>query len=344
MNSDPYDSAAWRTFNMLDADESAIFDEAMRHDPLLRSAYLEMDRLSAAIAATTALPIEPKPGHLERLQDRLGLNPAIRTHFWLAVSGWSAAAVLAILLILHLTGIISPSESAAIAAADTSPSPKDLAQTTTPSALPNGKTTPKAETERLNREIEVLRENLVKFQDRDRQIFVANPGMALPIVMTMHPPGAVPEDPALTKNDGQSPITVMLGNALTTMSDAADEPEVALSGTPTTDPAAMLPNHPSAIPIYDAARDSGTLVVSNLPPAGEGEVYNLWVIPETGARPVYVGELPENTAAGTVSFNFSLGSTMVLPSGFMLTIDALDAPATPTETNTVLQYPPTPNR
>ena len=35
---------------------------------------------------------------------------------------------------------------------------------------------------------------------------------------------------------------------------------------------------------------------------------------------------------------------MVLPSGFVLTIDPQDAPATPTETNTVLQGPPTPNR
>jgi hypothetical protein len=344
MNSDPYDSAAWRTFNMLDADESAIFDEAMRHDPLLRRAYLEMDRISAAIAATTALPIEPKPGQLERLQTRLGLNPSIRTHFWLAVSGWSAAAVLAILLILHLTGIINPSESAAIAAADTSPSPHDLAQTTAPGDLSNEKTAAKAETARLNREIEVLRENLVKFQDRDRLLFAATPGMALPIIMTMHPPGVAPEDPALAKNNDQSLITAMLGNALSALPGAAAEPEVALSGTPTTDPAAMLPNHPSAIPIYDAARDSGTLVVSNLPPADEGEVYNLWVIPETGTRPVYVGDLPENSSAGTVSFNFSLGSTMVLPSGFVLTIDAQDAPATPTEINTVLQYPPMPDR
>ena len=74
MNSDPYDSAAWRTFGMLDPDESAIFDEAMRHDPLLRSAYREMDRISAAIAAATTPPLDPKPGQLERLQYRLSLN------------------------------------------------------------------------------------------------------------------------------------------------------------------------------------------------------------------------------------------------------------------------------
>jgi hypothetical protein len=210
--------------------------------------------------------------------------------------------------------------------------------------LANEKTASTAETERLNREIEELRENLVKFQSRDRLLFEAVPGMALPIVMTMHPPGAAPEDSALAKNEPHSLITTMLGNALTELPDAAAGSEVTLPNTPETDPAAMLPKQPSAIPIYDAARDSGTLVVSNLPPANQGEVYYLWVIPETGGQPIYVGDLPENTAAGSDSFDFSLGSTMVLPSGFVLTIDAQDAPAPPTEANTVLQYPPTPTR
>ena len=61
MNFDPYDSAAWRTFDMLDADEAAAFDEAMRHDPVLQSAYFEMDRLSAAIATPSPLPSSPNP-------------------------------------------------------------------------------------------------------------------------------------------------------------------------------------------------------------------------------------------------------------------------------------------
>ncbi|RPJ32941.1 MAG: hypothetical protein EHM17_11960, partial [Verrucomicrobiaceae bacterium] len=96
---------------------------------------------------------------------------------------------------------------------------------------------------------------------------------------------------------------------------------------------------PTAVPIYDAARDAGTLVVSNLPPAGEGQVYNLWVITTIGARPVYIGSLPESSAAGADSFDFSLGSSMVLPAGFLLTLDPANSPAHPTEANTVLQGP-----
>jgi len=111
MNFDPYDSAAWRTFDLLDAEEAAAFDDAMRHDPVLQSAYFEMDRLAAAIATTLTAPIEPKPGQLERLQSRLGLQASKHPHYWLTLSGWSAAAVLGVLLALHLTGIIDQWDS-----------------------------------------------------------------------------------------------------------------------------------------------------------------------------------------------------------------------------------------
>jgi hypothetical protein len=190
----------------------------------------------------------------------------------------------------------------------------------------------------------VLRENLQKFQNRDRVLFEVVPGMALPIVMTMNPPGMAAEDPAIfAKNDERSPLTTLLGDALTTLTGASAatlENPVALPA-----PGSLtLPEHPTAIPIYDAARDAGTLVVSNLPAAAPGEVYNLWVTTQTGGRPIYVGTLPESSAAGADSFDFSLGSTMVLPSGFVLTRDPEDAPATPTEANTILQGPPAPIR
>lgn len=367
MNSDPFDSAAWRTFNMLDPDESAIFDEAMRHDPVLLSAYLEMDRLATAIAAATAVPIEPKAEQLERVQARLGHGPPKSVQFWLAVSGWSAAAVLAILLTLHLTGIIDRWGAAPLASGNAH-SRGNLATASQGAVLPNknapavtrpsdfrgdpaiagispdGKATAKVETKRLNQEIEVLRENLQKFQNRDRVLFEVVPGMALPIVMTMNPPGMAAEDPAIfAKNDERSPLTTLLGDALTTLTGASAatlENPVALPA-----PGSLtLPEHPTAIPIYDAARDAGTLVVSNLPAAAPGEVYNLWVTTQTGGRPIYVGTLPESSAAGADSFDFSLGSTMVLPSGFVLTRDPEDAPATPTEANTILQGPPAPIR
>jgi hypothetical protein len=62
MNSDPHETAAWRTFGMLDVDETANYDEAMRHDSGLRQAQQEMDCLVAAVAAVTTLPIKPRAG------------------------------------------------------------------------------------------------------------------------------------------------------------------------------------------------------------------------------------------------------------------------------------------
>jgi len=327
---------------MLDAEESSTFDDTMRDDPALHSATMEMDRLSAAIASTLAQPVEPKPGQLERLQSRLGLIPTHRTHFRAAVAGWTVAAVLGTLLTLHLTGSIgqrgSPSPIAsttplrvATSTPETPPAVKDMA----------GETPIKVETKRLNQEIDVLRDNLEKIQNRDRAIFEAVPGTALPIVMAMSPPGIALEDSApVTRIDEHSPLTTLLGDALTTLTGAiANDSAAGQVGAHTS-----LPDHPAAIPIYDAARDAGTLVVSNLPPAAANQVYNLWVTTQASDKPVFVGSLPENCAAGTNPFDFSLGTSGILPSGFVITRDLQGAPASPTETNTVLRGPPTPSR
>jgi hypothetical protein len=356
MNFDPYDSAAWRTFQMLDADEAALFDEATLHDPVLRNACLEMDRLAAAIAATIAVPLDATAEPLDRLQIRLELKAPHHSHFWLATTGWAAAAVLAILLTLHLTGIIDRMDAGAAASTNKSaPSPHAtpvLAQAgdrpADPSALApgkdaDGKSPVKVETKRLHQEVEVLRDSLEQFQDRDRALFEVVPGMALPIVMTMNPPDVPLEESSLAKNDEHSPLTSLLGDALRTLTSATSSPDSS-PPAPHSPDAGWLPKHPTAIPIYDAARDSGTLVVSNLPPTEDDEVYNLWVTTETGAHPIYVGSLPPNSASGADSFDFSLGSTMVIPSGFILTRDLQNAPANPTATNTILQGPPAPHR
>jgi hypothetical protein len=382
MNSDPYDSAAWRTFGMLDADESAIFDEAMRHDPVLRSAWLEMDRLSAAIAASTVPPVEPRAGQIERLQNRLGLYQVKRSHWWLGLSGWAAAAVLALLLVFTRGGGLRENAAAAAVVAPAAPippapeaappapvsdapagteavvavspsgegTPEETVQVLVTPEEPDGRASVKVETKRLIQEIEVLRESLQRFHERDRVLFEPVPGVALPIVMTMAPPGATADegvDSALKGDQGS--ITAMLGDAIkssNTRASSVAEAAVAPSFNqpPPLDPGQLteeLPA-PSAIPIYDAARDAGTLVVSNLPATAEGEVYNLWVNTQSGDRPVYVGSLPQNSETGVDSFDFSLGSTMVLPSGFILTKDPVLTPSSPTEINTVLQGPPPP--
>lgn len=242
MNSDPHDSAAWRTFGMLDADESAIFDEAMRHDPALRSAFLEMDRLSAAIGAASVAPIEPRPGQLERLQNRLGLYPVKRSHFWLGISGWAAAAVLALLLVFSRENTSSAHQEVAgkssirenplpagkPAQPSRSPVPKASAEKPTELAAADqdpdsdaavlaaaqelAKAKVRVETKRLVQEIEVLRENLEKLQQQDRVLFEAVPGVAVPIIMTMRPPGLKSDgEITIAQNDPRSRLLVCWG-------------------------------------------------------------------------------------------------------------------------------------
>lgn len=312
MNSDPYDSAAWKTFGMLDADENAIFNDAMRDDPALRTYSLELDRLSAAVAASTAIPVDHGTEPIESIRRRLKLNPAMRAGRLFALAGWGAAAVLAIALILSRSG--RSDASATQSKAVTSGTGK-------PAATP--KPTSKVVAKRLSQEIEVLRGNLEKFQHRDQALFAPVPGMAMPVVMTMTPPGV----PAT-----ESPITTMLGDAVRV---STVETEIDNSGFPEPPPAV-----PSAMSIYDSARDLGTIVVTDLPEAAEDEAYNLWVTTESGGQPIYVGSLPESIANGAESFDFSLGSTLILPSGFIITLDPTDASPSPNENNIVLQGPP----
>ncbi len=387
MNSDPYDSAAWRSFGMLDADESAIFDEAMRHDPLLRSASLDMDRLSAAVAVATTTPVAPRAGQLERLQSRLGLNPSRRAFLWLGLSGWATAAMLALLLAANLRketkNTPTPQAQAPGAGQTVSPQPSSTVQAGTSNAATPPAVTPdtpapavpivrkteadprkiaRVETRRLTQEIEVLRDSLEQFQQRDRILFEAIPGMALPVIMKMNPPGLEPEtDHSIAANDSNSPVSHLLADTL--RHAAPPSMEHANGDVTTTGPGPSatgghgkepppsgianptdVPALPSAIPIYDAARDAGTLVVSNLPPAPPGKAYNLWVATSHGDKPVFVGSLPEFTGARSESFDFNLGSNMVLPSGFALTEDPVEKPGQPNEANTILRGPPTPPR
>jgi anti-sigma-K factor RskA len=335
MNSDPHDSAAWRTFGMLDAGESALFEDAMRQDPELRRTGVEMDRLAAALAAIRAEPVCPSPEHLERLQRALGHSQGPRKcALWLAVTGWSTAAALAALLAwLVFTGV------------DEKPSalPREVARPAA-SAIPTVQDTP-LETRRLMVEIDVLRQNLEEFHQRDRAMFQVLPGRAMQIVMTMVPPGA--------DASGTLATTAMLGDALAAINrEATAGPLEIENATEDENPGAWPaadadvvspapPAPPAAVPIYDAARDTGTLVVSNLPPAPRGKVYQLWVSTSASTRPVYLGKLPDNSVSGAESFDFSLGSTMILPTSFTLTLGPAGTPAPPTEENTVLAGPPT---
>ena len=232
--------------------------------------------------------------------------------------------------------------------------PETLKAPDAATGLAQARTTTRAETKRLIQEIEVLRENLEHFQQRDRALFETVPGRAWPIVMTMSPPGVpIEETQPQSLLDDPSRLTTMLGDALamshrSAMAAAAAPDDVvpdATAAPPFADPLASgtppAPTYPSAIPIYDAARDAGTLVVNNLAPAPRGEAYNLWVTTEKGSSPIFVGSLPMGENMVADSFDFSLGSNLVLPTGFLLTRDPLRAPTRPNSENTVLQGPPT---
>jgi hypothetical protein len=333
MNSDPHDSAAWRAFGMLDTDESAGFDEAMRHDPGLRAAYGEMNRLSAAVAASAAPPVAVRAGQLERLHLRLGLGPARRKN-WPAISGWAAAIALGVVLSLQRTPVRAPAPVAKISppravAAEPAADFPEIPETVEPVAMePALEADPAApapkpaflaiaeaaesrsitgmETKRLIQKIEVLREQLESYEKRDRQRMEPVEGMAWPIVMRMSPPeisvgpahGAalVRSEPPLTAVLGDALVAAGTGAAATaatttaTTPAGATTPETAASTAVATAPDGMTPAvEPSATPIYDAARDTGTLVVNHLPQAAEGEVYNLWVTTEKRPVKLYVG-------------------------------------------------------
>jgi hypothetical protein len=360
MNSDPHDSAAWRLFGMLDSDETAGFDDAMRHDLELENAYREMDRLTATMAAVATIPVAPREGQLERLHLRLGLV-APRRKNWLGISGWAAAAALGMILIFDSAtdhrpitagqktssgGSQLPSathdERSTLIESDTQPAPphngskneRSLAVTTSDH---DGKAASKVETKRLIQEIEVLREKLANFQARDRQRFEATPGMAWPVVMRMGPPEP-PADVLSEPPPEESGIAAMLGDALTAANLRSEPADAALSVTRPL-PVPVLSPEPAAVPIYDAARDTGTLVVSNLPATSPNEAYHLWVTTGRENHPVYVGRLPESTTGTADSIDFSLGSTAITPSGFVLTKDAQDKPLAPSTNNTVLLGP-----
>lgn len=329
MNFDPYDSVAWKSFGMLDAGEASQFEDEMLRDPGLRRACLEMDRLAAAIAAITAEPVMPQPDQLEYLQRRLGLvRGGRKCPLWVAVSGWAAAVALACALAWN--HFKAPEESSVTA--------PPVVQA--PAAPANGASA--LEIKRLNDEIEVLRKSLEDFHQRDSVMFQVLPGRALPLVMIMVSPDE--------KAANRPPLTAMLGDALAASNselvpvEPSEDSQILSEPGHAEEVAAVISEPPVAVPIYDAARDSGTLVVNNLPPAGEGNAYNLWVVTEIGGKPVCLGSLPESSALGAESFDFSLGSSMVLPVGFLLTLDPQNAPAIPSAENTVLQGPPPPAR
>ncbi|RYD33906.1 MAG: hypothetical protein EOP85_20345 [Verrucomicrobiaceae bacterium] len=189
------------------------------------------------------------------------------------------------------------------------------------------------ETRQLIQEIEVLKERLQDLQQHGQERFEVVPGTARPIVMRMSPPGIPAEVPAdISLDYEEPPMTAILGDALASANDHSKD-GVGKSGPTSTK------LNPSAVPICDPELNTGTLVVLNLPTTGPEESYNLWVKTAAEEAPVYVGRLPKSENRAADSFDFSLGSGGVVPTGFMLTRDSQGKPTEPAASNTVLQGP-----
>jgi hypothetical protein len=349
MNSDPHETAAWRTFGMLDSDEAAGFDEAMRQDPELRDAYWEMNLLSATVAAASVAPLAPRVGQLERLQARLGLQSS-KSLNWLGISGWAAAAAALTFILVVDHQSTMPTESVKNSAAphatkrevhviqkatveelaaqaspeegsETAQTPSagvSTANTSVASQASDVKLITKVETKRLVQEIAVLREKLESAEKREQQRMEPVQGMAWPMVMTMRPPRATSQITPTADTD--TSVVGVLGDALAGRSSLADNRAAQASA-----------DLPSAVPIYDPATGAGTLVANNLSDT------NLWVTARGESQARLLGKIPQSSEAyESVGFELPAGT---IPANFIITNDSAGKSAPPSDKNTILIGP-----
>ena len=356
MNSDPHESAAWRAFGILDAEESAAFDDALRENADLRNAYREINTLAAAVAVSQVKPLQTRAGDFERLQTRLGLLRK-RPVNWLGISGWAIAASLALLLVVShnpraASGPTSQTQAdarAIPAGAPTKINPDAAAipEVENPALAASGtsdgaaggsekKIAKKGETMKLIQEISVLREKLGKIAKRDQKRFEIVPGRSWPVMMTMAPPPSSDEEETIVPEDFPA-LTSRVADALAGIYSITGDPSATFAPDKTA--AASSTATAAAIPIYDPVADEGAIVVAGLPQL-EADMGNfLWVATETSEVPVLLGQLPPNESQQAVSIDFELGTKGILPTSFILTNGKIGNPATPSANNTILIGP-----
>ncbi len=342
---------------MLDAEESAAFDDALRENADLRQAYREINALAAAVAVSQVKPLQTRAGDFERLQTRLGLLRQ-RPVNWLGISGWAIAASLALLLVVshrprpQASGATSQTQADARAIpagapAEIGPDAAGIPEEENPALAASGtsvgaasgsetKAPKKGETMRLIQEISVLREKLERVAKRDQKRFEIVHGRSWPVMMTMAPPPSPDEDETTIPEDAPA-LTSRVADALAGISSITGDPsEISV---PDETAAASGAATAAAIPIYDPVTDEGAIVVAGLPQP-EADMGNfLWVATETSEVPVLVGQLPPNESQQAVSIDFELGTKGILPTSFILTNGEIGNPAAPSAKNTILIGP-----
>ena len=191
------------------------------------------------------------------------------------------------------------------------------------------------EKRRLIQEIETLRTELARTREQNREILSPAPGRAWPLIVEMRSPSA-------TREDSDAPLSSQIGDALAGKPQEPKLPAAQKQTGEATPQTQLLPA--TAIPVYDPARDTGTLAVRNLPVVATGSQYNLWVSTADSTEPVYVGTLPDNLHSMD-SLDFSLGSTGIIPTSYYLTVNSMDLATSvrtaslPNASNIVLQGP-----
>jgi hypothetical protein len=312
-----------------------------------------IDAISAVIAVDGSKPIAPSAAMHDAIQWRIDAPVrSLRRMRLLAWSGWAAAAMLCAGFFLlderremtareDLSPITSQDQVAAQQKASLSPSENRIAieekvamaqqAATDAQALQESM---RAQQRSLIQEIETLREKVSVLAARDTERLVANDGISWPIIMKLTHPEA---DPATVAID-EPLLGVLLapGKIPTVAGMQAPLSAPRLAGLP---PAENVPiNLPSAVPVYDPARDTGQLIVSNLPVPADGQAYYFWVKNDQSEQPVLVGTLPSDIAQSE-TFDFRLGSTGMIPNRFMITQDPVENPQSPAASNIILDRP-----
>lgn len=307
------------------------------------------DLVSTVIALDQSRPLRPRKNSLEVIVGKISSRPSTslqqRSFAW---TGWAAAAAMAILFIMqdhsstiatlspnnqnHTSSIktTSPHASNPHVQAVTSAHATDESQSQ--SSQEGAATANMREQQRsLIQEIETLRKEVVLLASRDAQRLVARDGISWPIIMKLTAPGTDPlavvvKDPVLG-----AMFDVAAAERGATVRDPLNAGSEANAVTPN-------PALPSAVPIYDPARDSGQLLINNLDAPAAGQAYFLWVQSDNSNQPVLVGSLPENFASSE-TFDFRLGAVGIIPDRFLITQDSQSSPSSPNASNTILRSP-----
>lgn len=311
------------------------------------------DTVSTLIAIDSSLPIRPNSQSLATIYRKITVvRPSLLRPSLFLWTGWAAAAVLAAIL---LTENKQPQITQDIVRntnqSDTLSHPVASAkppETTHPQSLDHDNSIVNAgnsdtknplldasllrdQQRSLIQEIEILKERVASLASQNQARLTVTDGVAWPIIMKLTSP---------RHRSAATTIDAPLLSALLTDANTLENATSLQSKSTQADvaPEQLPQSVPSAVPIYDPARDIGQLLISNLENPAQGQSYYLWVETDTSTHPVLVGTVPENIAQSE-RFDFQLGSTTVIPKRFLITEDASAAPRTPNNNNIILEGP-----